>query len=50
VVARQRRLGYFGGSAFEHNLWIPLLIATGTSLLVAALGELIRRKFLNRRD
>jgi len=43
-------LGYFGGSAFEHNLWIPLLIATGTSLVVAVLGELIRRKFLNRRD
>jgi membrane-associated protein len=43
-------LGYFGGSAFEHNLWIPLLIATGASLVVAALGELIRRAFLNRRD
>jgi membrane-associated protein len=41
-------LGYFGGSAFEHNLWIPLLIATGASVLVAGLGELVRRKFLNR--
>ena len=43
-------LGYFGGSAFEHNLWIPLLIATGASVLVAGLGELVRRKFLNGRD
>jgi membrane protein DedA with SNARE-associated domain len=43
-------LGYFGGSAFEHNLWIPLLIATGASVLVAALGELVRRKFLSRED
>jgi membrane-associated protein len=43
-------LGYFGGSAFEHNLWIPLLIATGASVLVAALGELVRRKFLSRGD
>jgi membrane protein DedA with SNARE-associated domain len=43
-------LGYFGGSAFEHNLWIPILIATGASVLVAGLGELVRRKFLNRRD
>jgi membrane-associated protein len=43
-------LGYFGGSAFEHNLWIPLLIATGTSVLVAALGELVRRRFLDRGD
>jgi membrane-associated protein len=43
-------LGYFGGSAFEHNLWIPLLIATGASVLVAALGELVRRRFLSRGD
>lgn len=43
-------LGYFGGSAFEHNLWIPLLIATGASVLVAGLGELVRRKFLNKGD
>jgi membrane-associated protein len=43
-------LGYFGGSAFERNLWIPLLIATGASVLVAGLGELVRRKFLDRGD
>jgi membrane-associated protein len=42
-------LGYFGGAAFEHNLWIPLLIATGTSLLVAVVGELIRRRVLGGR-
>ena len=43
-------LGYFGGSAFEKNLWIPLLIATGVSLLVAGAGELLRRRFLSRSD
>lgn len=43
-------LGYIGGSAFEHNLWLPLLIATGASLLIAAVGELVRRRFLNRPD
>jgi membrane-associated protein len=37
-------LGYFGGATFEHNLWLPLLIAVGVSLVVAALGELLRRK------
>jgi membrane protein DedA with SNARE-associated domain len=42
-------LGYFGGAAFEHNLWAPLLIATGTSILVAVAGELLRRKVLDRR-
>ena len=42
-------LGYFGGAAFEDNLIIPLLIATGTSLLVAGGGELLRRKLLGRR-
>jgi membrane-associated protein len=41
-------LGYFGGSAFEHNLWLPVLIATGASLLVAGGGELFRRKVLDR--
>lgn len=41
-------LGYFGGSAFENNLWLPLLIAFGVSLLVAGAGELLRRKVLNR--
>jgi membrane-associated protein len=43
-------LGYFGGSAFERNLWIPLLIATGASVLVAGLAELLRRKVLDRGD
>ncbi len=43
-------LGYFGGSAFEHNLWLPLLIATGVSLLIAGAGELVRRRFLDRGD
>jgi len=42
-------LGYIGGAAFEHNLWIPLLIATGASLVVAVLGELLRRLVLDRR-
>jgi membrane protein DedA with SNARE-associated domain len=41
-------LGYLGGAAFEHNLWIPLLIAGGASVVVALLGELLRR-WLNRR-
>jgi membrane-associated protein len=41
-------LGYFGGSAFEHNIWLPVLIATGASFLVAAGGELFRRKVLDR--
>ena len=42
-------LGYFGGATFEHNLWAPLLIATAASLLVAAAGELARRRGLRRR-
>ena len=42
-------LGYFGGTAFEDNLWAPLLIATGASVIVAALGELLRRRVLDRR-
>lgn len=42
-------LGYFGGAAFEDNLWAPLLIATGASLLVALGGELLRRRVLDRR-
>ena len=41
-------LGYFGGTAFERNLWVPVLIATGVSCLVAAGGELFRRKVLDR--
>jgi membrane-associated protein len=43
-------LGYFGGSAFEHNLWVPLLIATGASVVVAGAGELIRRKFFSQTE
>jgi membrane-associated protein len=38
-------LGYFGGSAFEKNLWVPILIATATSVLIAGAGELVRRRF-----
>lgn len=41
-------LGYFGGAAFEDNLWLPVLIATGASLLVAGVGELVRRALLRR--
>jgi membrane-associated protein len=39
-------LGYFGGAAFENNLWLPLLLAAGVSVLVAGGGELLRRKVL----
>jgi membrane-associated protein len=42
-------LGWFGGAAFEDNLWVPLLIATGASLIVAGLGELVRRRLAARR-
>jgi membrane protein DedA with SNARE-associated domain len=42
-------LGYLGGAAFEHNLWLPLLIAAGASLVIAVLGELLRRFVLDRR-
>ena len=42
-------LGWFGGAAFEDNLWAPLVIATGASLVVAALGELLRRRLAARR-
>jgi membrane-associated protein len=38
-------LGYVGGSTFEKNLWLPILIATGASLLIAGAGELVRRRF-----
>lgn len=41
-------LGYFGGAAFEHNLWLPVLIATAVSFLVAVGGELFRRMVLDR--
>ncbi len=40
-------LGYVGGSTFEKNLWLPILIATGASLLVAGTGELVRRRFFS---
>jgi membrane-associated protein len=43
-------LGYFGGSAFEKNLWVPILIGTGVSVLVAGGGELVRRKFFSSGD
>jgi membrane-associated protein len=42
-------LGYFGGATFENNLWVPLVIATGASLIVAAAGELVRRRLARRR-
>jgi membrane-associated protein len=38
-------LGYIGGATFEQNLWLPILIATGASLLLAGVGELVRRRF-----
>jgi membrane protein DedA with SNARE-associated domain len=41
-------LGYFGGSAFEDNFWLPMLIAAGASILLGAGGELLRRKLLDR--
>lgn len=37
-------LGYFGGAAFENNLWLPLIIAAAVSVVVAAGGELLRRR------
>jgi membrane-associated protein len=43
-------LGYIGGAKFKHNLWLPLLIAAGTGLVVAVAGELVRRKVLDRSD
>jgi membrane protein DedA with SNARE-associated domain len=39
-------LGYLGGSAFENNLWLPMLIGAGVSLLVGGAGEVARRKVL----
>lgn len=41
-------LGYFGGSTFEDNLWLPLLVAFGVSVLVAGGGELFRGRVLDR--
>ena len=40
-------LGYFGGAAFEKNLWVPILIGIGASLLIAGGGELVRRRFFS---
>jgi membrane-associated protein len=39
-------LGYFGGAAFKDNFWLPMLIAAAASTLLAAGGELLRRKGL----
>jgi membrane protein DedA with SNARE-associated domain len=36
-------LGYFGGSAFQHGLWKPLLLAAGIALLVGLAIEGYRR-------
>jgi membrane-associated protein len=41
-------LGYFGGAAFEDNLWLPMLIAAGAGILLGGVGELLRRKVLDR--
>lgn len=43
-------LGYLGGASFENNLWLPMLIGAGASLLVGAIGELMRRKVLDPRS
>jgi membrane-associated protein len=40
-------LGYLGGSAFENNLWLPMLIGAGAGLVVGGAGELVRRKVLD---
>jgi membrane-associated protein len=39
-------LGYLGGTTFENNLWLPMLIGAGASMLVGGIGELVRRKVL----
>jgi len=41
-------LGYLGGQAFKQNLWLPLLVAAGVSVLVTGAGELLRRTVLDR--
>jgi membrane-associated protein len=41
-------LGYVGGRSFENNVWLPMLIGAGASLLVGGIGELVRRKLLDR--
>jgi len=43
-------LGYIGGATFKDNLWLPLLIAAGAGLLIAALGEVARRTLLDRHE
>jgi membrane-associated protein len=43
-------LGYIGGAAFQHNLWLPMLIAAGAGFLVGGLGEVIRRRAFDRRS
>jgi membrane protein DedA with SNARE-associated domain len=43
-------LGYFGGTAFKHNVWLPMLIAAGAGVLLGAGAELLRRKVLDRGD
>ena len=42
-------LGYIGGSTFENNLLLPMLIGAGAGLIVGGIGELVRRKVLDRR-
>ncbi|HEY7293631.1 MAG TPA: DedA family protein [Dehalococcoidia bacterium] len=41
-------LGYVGGATFQNNLWLPMLIGAGASLLVGGIGELVRRKAFDR--
>jgi membrane protein DedA with SNARE-associated domain len=41
-------LGYFGGTAFKGNIWLPMLIAASAGILLGAGGELLRRKVLDR--
>jgi membrane protein DedA with SNARE-associated domain len=36
-------LGYVGGETFEHNVWLPLLVALAVALLVAFSVEAWRR-------
>src|SRR5215469_11894780 len=36
-------LGRLGGQAFEHNPWAGLVVALGTTVVLSALVEMIRR-------
>jgi hypothetical protein len=36
-------LGYFGGAAFRHNLWKPLLLSLALGLVLGAIAEVVRR-------